>query len=193
MIRTGIATGPISPGAGGPETRRILAHPCASHAAASFTNSATLRAFIFSITFARCASTVLRLMPRLWAIIRFDDPSATKSMTRRWRGVSVSRRPMISSARALGPPLSVLLDAAVNVIQQELVAERLFDEIDGPRLHRAHRRRDICVTRNDDDRNLETHIAQSIELNNLLMWTRHLTLRDHGRIERFDEAEGLGQ
>ena len=82
----------------------------ALHTAASFTNSATLRAFIFSITFALCASTVLRLMPSSWAIAdraprigyncKYREEPVAEARRRRGRRISHERRSILKAKGA---------------------------------------------------------------------------------------------
>src|SRR5438552_12307333 len=48
--------------------------------------------------------------------------------------------------------LAVHLESVGDAVEQALAAEGFLEEVDGARLHRPHRRRDVAVSRDHDDR-----------------------------------------
>src|SRR5215813_8792807 len=55
---------------------------------------------------------------------------------------------------------AVALDARVDGVEQLLIAERLAQELDRPRLDRAHRHRDVAVAGNEDDGKMDARLRQ---------------------------------
>src|SRR3546814_19610145 len=58
------------------------------------------------------------------------------------------------------PAVAVEIDSPVNRIEKILIAERLGEKLDGARLHRRHRHRDVAVTGYEDSRKLDTRTGQ---------------------------------
>src|SRR5260370_40119582 len=56
----------------------------------------------------------------------------------------------LSEFQSLLPACSILSDSSLNGPQHLLLAEWFREELDRPRLHRAHGRRDIAVTGNEN-------------------------------------------
>ncbi len=66
----------------------------------------------------------------------------------------------VSAARAFGPPLRVARQRLANVLDQQLLAERLFEKLGGARLQRPHRDRHVAVPGDDDDRQVRAALHQ---------------------------------
>ena len=116
----------------------------------------------FSMTRARCTSTVRGLMPSSRAMTLLELPRASRSKTSCSRAVKRSSRRPMSRRRAsrlsdLFPQCESLRDAVEN----GAVRERLFDEVDGTGLDRFDRHGDVAVAGDDDDRELRRGIGQS--------------------------------
>src|SRR5207253_1038163 len=58
------------------------------------------------------------------------------------------------------PSVTIPLQPDLNRVQQILIAERLRQELDSPRLHRSHGHRDIAVGSNEDNWNRDVGLCQ---------------------------------
>ena len=82
------------------------------------------------------------------AISLFGRPSLINSRTSRSFSVSRSelRQDDLAGSEATAA-IDVVLDRALDLVQEGLAVERLLDKLDGAGLHRADRHRDIGITR----------------------------------------------
>src|SRR5512145_861567 len=106
------------------------------------TRSEKVLARIFSMTRARCSSTVRVLSSSSAAISLLSLPVTTRSMTWRSRRVRVRARAAISPRCAAWPA----------ACEQRVVLERLLDEVEDAGLHGAHRDAHVAVPGHDDGR-----------------------------------------
>src|SRR5262245_29996928 len=119
------------------------------------TRSANDLAPIFLIRLPRWTLTVISLMPTSAAICLFMSPDATKPMISFSRGVRESYRPcspditLSDSRRAQS-----LLSPAWTCIKQVLLAHRLGQELDRSGFHGPHRHRDIAMSGDENDGNM---------------------------------------
>ena len=120
---------------------------------AIFSRSATVLAFSFSMMLARCASTVLMLMPRSSAICLFRRPATMRSSTCASRVVrrdsSASR---LAASWCCAERGARLVEHALDQAEQLFFLERLLDEVHRALLHRGHRHRHVAVAGDEDDR-----------------------------------------
>jgi hypothetical protein len=122
-----------------------------------------LSARIFCITLARCTSTVLRAQaqcPRRspgWK--NLPRPAAIHLLA---RGQSIEPAQQVLPTRARAPPYPTLGQRVVNAIQQQLIVERLFDEIQRALLHGGYRHRHIAVASDDDHGYVDATVAQKL-------------------------------
>src|SRR3954463_2172154 len=84
-------------------------------------------------------------------ICLLSRPAMTWLITCRSRAVSVSKRERNSARRLPGAaPDPVFLQRRADCVEQILVAERLVQELDGARLHRPHRHRNVAMAGDED-------------------------------------------
>jgi hypothetical protein len=110
-------------------------------------------ACIFRMTCRRCILTVISLTPSSPAICLLSRPAMDQAQDLALAGgQGLEAGPQLGKPYLVGPADAVLFERDANRIEQILVAERLGQKLDGARLHRPHRHRDIAIARNEDDR-----------------------------------------
>ena len=176
------------------EARRRPAHSGAARWASSDmrTSSDRLAARILDIRCARCASTVRTLAPSSCAMILLDCPARMPESTSFSRPVSWAIRSRTAAvSRSRGVVAGFEAERIAHGVEQRVVAERLLQQIDGSRLHRADGERHIGMSGDHDDRKAETpllHIGEQIEAARL----RHAHIGDDAAaLFRLDRSQKL--
>src|SRR5207342_264573 len=68
-------------------------------------------------------------------------------------------------------PFAVALERDGDRVEQILIAERLYQEIDGPSLHRPHRHRNVAVPGDEDDRYLDIRLGElGLKIESAALW-----------------------
>src|ERR1700724_2289483 len=106
------------------------------------------------MTWPRWTFTVISLMPMSWAICLLRRPVTTKAITLRSRGEGLEARPQRGDRRFVLQPRAISREAQLDRVQQVLIAERLGQELDRSSLYRLNGHRDIAVSGDEDDRNV---------------------------------------
>ena len=125
------------------------------------TRSANDRAPIFFMTLPRCTLTVISLTPSSAAICLFIMSGRNEADDLLFsRCQRLETGSYFVNGLVLGAAFTVAFERNLNRIEEILIPERLGEEFDRARLHGAHRHRDIAVSADENDGNLDARLGE---------------------------------